>query len=116
MQFQPYLRLSRFIGRRDGRRVPGRVRQESLTCTLGPVLDLSVGGLRVLSVRPQSGAIRICLCGMDIELTLHAKVVWTRRLGFRRHEQGLSFIDVDEDVMRILARIAADHAGRWAIA
>ena len=116
MQFHPHLTFSRFIGRRDGRRVPGRVPQESLMCTLGPVLDLSVGGTRVLAVRPQNGIIRISLWGMDVDLTLHAKVVWSRRLGFRRHELGLSFLDADEDIKKILTRIAATHSRYRAIA
>ena len=116
MQFHPHLALTRFIGRRDGRRIPGRVPQESLMCSLGPVLDLSVGGMRVLSVRSQTGALRIFLWGMDVELTLEAKVVWSRRLGFRRHELGLSFSEVDKDVKSILERIAVTHAGHRAIA
>ncbi len=72
--------------------------------------------MRVLAVKPQTGTIRISLWGMDVDLTVHAKVVWSRKLGFRRHELGLAFIDVDEDVKQILTRIAATHSGHRAIA
>ena len=78
-------------------------------CSLGPVLDLSSGGMRVLSTRPYQGHLRVTVWGMDVELNLHAKTVWARRLGFRRHELGLVFVDVDEDVAKILTRIAGDH-------
>ncbi|MHC4414447.1 MAG: PilZ domain-containing protein [Planctomycetota bacterium] len=115
MQFNPHLTLSRFIGRREGRRVPGRVPQESLFCELGPVLDLSPGGMRVLSTRPHEGEVSVCLGGMDIDLKLQARVAWIRRLGFRRHEVGLTFLDVDEDVAKILTRIATAHRTRHAI-
>lgn len=115
MQFNLHSNLSRFIGRRDGRRLPGRMPQESLQSSIGPVLDLSMGGIRVLSTRPYHGDLRICLWGMDVEVSLEGRVVWSRRLGFRRHELGLVFADVDDDVARILTRIGTLHASRRAI-
>ena len=39
----------------------------------------------------------------------------TRRLGFRRYEIGLTFLDVDEQSAEILARISADHRARQAV-
>lgn len=115
MQFHPHLSLSRFIGHRDGRRVPGRLPQDSLFCELGPVLDLSPGGLRVLSTKPRDGVIRVTLYGDSVEVKIRAKVAWSRRHGFRRHEIGLTFIDVDEDVSKILTRLATDHRARCAV-
>ena len=115
MQFNPSLRLSRFVGPRDGRRIPGRVAQEWLVSDLGPVLDLSPGGMRVLATRCRVGKLDVRLRGGDVSLTLRTNVAWSRRLGFRRHELGLAFIDVDENVAGILARIAADHRARQVI-
>jgi hypothetical protein len=115
MQFNPHLGLTRFIGRRDGRRVPGRLPQELLMCGLGPVLDLSAGGMRVLSTRPHAGAFDVRIQGADVSLTVRVKVAWARRLGFRRHELGLSFVDVDEDTVKILSRISASHRARAAV-
>ena len=115
MQFNPHLGLTRFIGRREGRRVPGRLPQEQLTCNLGPVLDLSVGGMRVLSTKPRAGEFDVRLEGADVRLTLRVKVAWVDRLGFRRHEIGLSFLEVDDDTAQILSRISSAHRARAAV-
>ena len=115
MQFNPHLGLTRFIGRREGRRIPGRTPQELLYCTLGPVLDMSAGGMRVLSTKPWSGSLDVELMGADVSLTVRVKVAWVQRLGFRRHELGLTFVDVDEDVATILTRISAQHRARAAV-
>jgi PilZ domain len=113
MQFNPTLGLSRFIGRREGRRIPGRVPQELLVSTLGPVLDLSSGGMRVLATRPpQAERLEMSLRSGDLGVKLHVRVAWYRRLGFRRHEIGLSFLNVDSDMAKILARISSDHRPR----
>lgn len=115
MQFHPQLSLSRFIGPRDGRRVPARLPQDSLECDLGPVLDLSAGGMRVLATRPVNGEIRVSLRGDHLDLKIRCSVAWIRKLGFRRHEIGLTFLDVDGEVSTILSRIATDHRARHAV-
>jgi hypothetical protein len=71
--------------------------------------------MRVLSTRPRAGTLEIRVVGADVSLTLRAKVVWAQRLGFRRHEIGLSFIDVDEDAAQILSRISTMHRARSAV-
>ncbi len=115
MQFNNSLGLSRFIGRRDGRRVPGRVPQEMLLSNLGPVIDLSVGGMRVLATKPHAGEIEVSLRSGDVVLALPSVVVWIRRHGFRRHEIGLAFVGVPEDVTKVQARISNDHRARSAV-
>jgi len=115
MQFNPTMRLSRFLGSREGRRIPGRLPQEQLVSSLGPVLDLSAGGMRVLSTRPLLGMRDIGLRGGDFSVKLSTKVAWSRRLGFRRHEIGLTFLDVDEELASMLSRISSDHRARSAI-
>ena len=115
MQFNPQTNLTRFIGRREGRRVPGRLPQESFQCGLGPVLDLSSGGMRVLCRRPYQGKLRIHLEGYDVVLSLQTRVAWIRKLGFRRFEIGLAFLDIDEDVAQMLTRIATIHRARLAV-
>jgi len=115
MQFNPTMRLSRFLGSRDGRRIPGRLPQEQLVSDLGPVLDLSAGGMRVLCTRPRLGMMDVGLRGSDFSVKLSTKVAWCRRLGFRRHEIGLTFIDVGEDLATMLSRISSDHRARSAI-
>lgn len=117
MQFNSNLGLSRLTGPRDGRRAPGRVTQEQLASSLGPVLDLSTGGMRVLATRPPppEETLVVRLLSGTVCLDLACRVAWTRRLGFRRHEVGLSFSDLDGDVVRMLSRISLDHRARLAV-
>ena len=115
MRFDPMATMMRVIGRRDGRRLAGRLPQEGLECNLGPVLDLSSGGLRVLSKRPRDGVLTVHLDGLDVTLKLQAKVVWTIRHGFRRHEMGLELLHVDEEMGQILSRISRQHRSQRAI-
>ncbi len=115
MQFNPQTSLTRFIGRREGRRVPGRLPQESLECDLGPVLDMSSGGMRVLCRRPYEGEVQIHVEGYDVVLTIQARVAWVQKLGFRRFEIGLAFLDIDEDVAQMLTRVSTIHRERRAI-
>ncbi len=97
------------------RRSPGRTPQESLMCDLGPVLDLSSGGMRILSKRPLRDIVKAKVWAFDFCMTLDTRVAWSNRLGFRRHEIGLEFINVDEPVSKILGRISALHRMRRAI-
>lgn len=97
------------------RRSPGRVPQEALICDLGPVLDLSSGGMRILSKRPLKDLVKAKVWAFDFCMTLDTRVAWSNRLGFRRHEIGLEFINVDEPVSKILGRISALHRMRRAI-
>ncbi len=115
MRFDPMATMMRVIGRRDGRRLAGRLAQEGLECNLGPVLDLSSGGLRILSKRPREGELTVHLDGFDLTLKLQAKVVWTTRHGFRRHEMGLELLHVDEEMGLILSRISRQHRSQRAI-
>ena len=112
MSITQSLRLSRFGGPRDGRRIPGRLPQEELISDLGPVLDLSKGGMRVLATRSREGKLEVRLWAGDVILSLRSDVAWCRRLGFRRHEIGIAFIEVDDNKAGILTKIAADHRAR----
>lgn len=97
------------------RRSPGRVPQEALMCDLGPVLDLSSGGMRILSKRPLQDLVKAKVWAFDFSMTLDTRVAWSNRLGFRRHEIGLEFTNIDEQVSKILGRISALHRMRRAI-
>ena len=37
-------------------------------------------------------------------ITVTGKIVWTQRLGFRKHEIGLSFIDASKDLISLVHR------------
>ncbi len=97
------------------RRTHARLPQESLVCDLGPVLDLSIGGLRVLCKRCREGPLKIRLSAFEFDMNLDGQVVSTRHLGFRRHDIGVQFLNVDDDTAKILSRISAIHRMRRAI-
>ena len=78
-------------------------------CSLGPVLDLSAGGMRCLSKRRVSGEQAVVIHTHEGEVEVRAKVAWTKRRGIRRHEIGLEFIDVDSETSRQLAMISTRH-------
>ncbi|MFQ5949019.1 MAG: PilZ domain-containing protein [Acidimicrobiia bacterium] len=88
------------------RRRDVRLKQRSLQSNLGPVIDLSRGGLRVRSTRRLRGEQEVVLFNRNgPHLRLRARVVWSRRLGFRKHMAGLQFVDPPDDMARGLARI-----------
>ncbi len=94
----------------DDRRAHGRLPQELLQSSLGPVLDLSMGGMRVRSARvPKSDELQVELLDVEEPLTLPARVMWTRRLGFRKHEIGLRFRNIRPQLARQLTRISLNH-------
>lgn len=98
----------------DENRRAGRLRCQSIKCSLGQVVDLSGTGLRVqCKGRP----------GVPVNepfgLTIHAPTgvvtapvtaVWVRRVGFRTYEIGLRFGELGDDAKRQLAVIARDAA------
>jgi len=109
-EFDCFGRLAR---RRDDIRRTGRVRIEaSLQCSVGRVLDLSNGGVRVLARRaPSTRLLPIRLWDDSAGLVTEARVIWHIRRGFFRHELGLELPPLDDAGRAFLTRIAARH--RW---
>ncbi|MHC4416146.1 MAG: PilZ domain-containing protein [Planctomycetota bacterium] len=88
------------------RRRHARLKQRSLHSNIGPVIDLSRAGMRVTSTRRLRGMIDVVLFNPSgAQLQLRARVVWSKRLSFRKHVSGLEFIDPAEHVARELAKI-----------
>ena len=112
--FDPQRGMKRETNLSD-RRTPARLPQESLVCDLGPVLDLSIGGMRVLCKRRREGLLKVRIWAFQYYMILDGQVVWTKHLGFRRHEIGVQFLNVDDDTSKILSRISAIHRMRRAI-
>ncbi len=70
-----------------------RIPQVELQCSLGRVLDITSAGMRVMCRRtPKENWIKFDLNTTVDPLPVQAKVVWAKRLGFRKHEVGLHFI------------------------
>jgi hypothetical protein len=97
------------------RRSRGRVRQQGVVCDLGVVLDLSAGGMRVLSTRGHDGQMNIRIWTIKDSVTVRADVVWSKRVGFRRHLVGLKFVAMSESDAAALSTIAIAHRALVAI-
>jgi len=89
------------------RRRHGRFRQDGLQSSLGPVLDISASGIRLMSRRRVNGVIEVVLKSESgLELKVSGRVVWCRREGFRRHLVGLELVELSSAKQRLLTRIS----------
>jgi hypothetical protein len=83
-----------------------RIKQRSLHSNFGPVIDLSRSGMRVRSTRRLRGKLDVVLFNRNgPDLQVQARVVWSRRIGFRKHVAGLEFLDPPPNTVRELAKI-----------
>lgn len=89
------------------RRRFGRFNAGRLGCSLGRVMDLSGGGMRIRCTRRCSGIVKVQLWTVKRQTTVQAKIVWTRRIGFRRYELGLEFRDLTPETTQDLSTFAA---------
>jgi hypothetical protein len=97
------------------RRTRGRVRQQGVMSNVGVVIDLSGGGVRILSTHALEGELDLSItCDTD-SVSMKAQVVWSKRVGFRRHVVGLRFLNLDEAALRTVSRIAANHRVQVAV-
>jgi hypothetical protein len=99
------------------RRRPGRMRCESLRCTSGRVMDLSLTGVRVrvrTLFRPSMGSKRqmVFQTAMGPSAPFRCHIQWVKRVGFLRYDLGLEFTDLDSVAKVQLAEMARVHGGR----
>jgi hypothetical protein len=92
-----------------GVRRTGRKRCHTLVCEFGEIVDLSADGMRI---RQRGGArvkqndqIVISISFMSNEVQLKARVIWSRKTGFRRREIGLQFVELAPQVKSTLEEI-----------
>jgi hypothetical protein len=83
--------------------------------SIGAVLDLSAGGMRVLSTRSREGEAEIEILAGEHAMSIRGRVAWSRRVGFRKHLVGIAFIDVDAEIARRLARISSCYGAKASI-
>jgi len=90
------------------------LRLELLESSLGEVIDMSACGMRVSHKGKVTLAQTALDKGLPIELTLkaltgelkvRAKVIRIKKLGFRRHEIGLTFVDVTDKIAEALTKL-----------
>ncbi len=91
------------------RRSAVRFKLGQLKCNLGRVLDLSSGGLRLLSWRKLKGRHEITLFDRDGGVRIEAEVRWSRRHGLFKHEIGLQFLNVPSDIAAKIKRLFSEH-------
>ncbi len=88
------------------RRRRGRVKSTgSVTSNLGSVLDISSGGLRVLSKTKVEGEGRVELISPTERVIVPARVAWCHKVAFRKYVMGLEFIDLTPELTRTLTEI-----------
>ncbi|MBX3362431.1 MAG: PilZ domain-containing protein [Phycisphaeraceae bacterium] len=97
----------------------GRVKCHDIYCTLGEVLDLSASGLRIrttgkLSVR-KGDAFSMTIETLDGPMLAPVRITWIRRVGFRRHEIGVAFVETGEALARALGTLARAAANNEVI-
>jgi len=87
----------------DDRREEIRVAQNELESSLGQVLDISVSGMRVICRHiPKNEQFDFQLNTSVDPITVTGKIVWQQRLGFRKHEIGLSFINASKELISLV--------------
>lgn len=114
--FQSQPALMKLAGRNANQRQTGRLPQESLASSLGPVLDFSAGGMRVCVRRVPKGTIDIELIGLGGRATVKAEVIWTRRVGLFKRMVGLRFLNVDPATQATLNRMSSENRSRRLLA
>ncbi len=87
-----------------------RVNAVGLSCHLGDVLDMSAGGMRVQREGKPSvergAALQIALKTASQKVQVGARVVWVRRVSWKRWEMGLQFVGVAPAVAEALVELA----------
>lgn len=99
----------------DENRRTGRIVCEMVECGLGEVIDASASGLRVRGPRCprrwRKGPLRLRITGPNDTLSIDTKVVWMKRIGFRKHEIGLELLNADDDLRQALRDIVYGTTG-----
>lgn len=92
------------------RRRYGRVRVGNVRCTLGRVVDISAGGLRVLN-RSMTPVKADSVLPVQVEATegwvqASVRVAWVRPAGMFRQELGLEIVAIEDEGREALLELA----------
>jgi hypothetical protein len=94
---------------RDNRRSYGRLHCLEIDCNIGPVLDLSAGGMRVISPVALDGPIDVEMLDVEPDLCVKAQVAWSTRLASGEYEVGLRFVDLTRESAHRLSVLATQR-------
>jgi c-di-GMP-binding flagellar brake protein YcgR len=88
----------------------GRLRCREVECSLGAVLDLSAGGMRVRSREakrfPKGATVELTVWSDAVRFQVSVKVAWMRRTRWRAGELGLMFLGITPGCEAALATLA----------
>jgi len=93
----------------------GRLPTEGVVSSLGPVVDLSAGGVRVLARNIPSGPTALSLRGMGIHVQLPGRLCWARRRGWFKYEAGFSFENLTAEQSRTLCQLSIEGRCRRSV-
>ncbi len=106
----PWFNLTKRAGAPTRPRGHDRVNAVGLSCHLGDVLDMSAGGMRISREgRPdveRGTVLQIALKSSSQKVQVGARVVWVRRVSWKRWELGLQFVGVAPAVAEALVDLA----------
>ena len=105
-----------YYGSEADQRIHARMNLEHISCSVGQILDLSLGGMRVKCTSVPEPLVDFSIEHGDEKIDLRAEVVWNKRVGFRKHEVGLRFLNVSREVNDRLADLAMAHVKRVGLA
>ncbi len=88
----------------------GRILCHQITCSLGEVLDLSAGGMRIrctgsMGLR-EGDAVGLTLRAGNAPVPLPCKIVWMRKSGWRAWEIGVVFEQLSPNARQSLNTLA----------
>jgi hypothetical protein len=88
----------------------GRVRCRQIGCSLGDVLDLSAGGMRVgsrgsMGLR-EGDTVGVTLGANQAPIPLRCRVVWRRKVSWRSWEMGMTFLEPTAETREALNHVA----------
>lgn len=104
-----------FSRKKSGQRGSPRHRQTGLSCSLGEVVDLSCGGLRLRCRQALTGRVEVVLTDYTRPGELVAEVVWMKPSGNFHFELGLKFRKLSREMAARIGSIAMSHRFRRAI-
>ena len=100
----------------SSRRRTGRMQTESVVSNIGPVLNLSSGGMQVLCTKTPKDPLWIELSGCETKLRVKGEIAWVRRVGLFKKIVGIHFVDLTPDQLSSLTSLALTNTIRRRIA
>ncbi len=96
--------------REKNARKHGRVRSQTITCSLGEVIDISASGMKVRmankpAFKPQE-EVSVTVNGVNNPFEIKAKFAWSRRNSLFKWTVGFQFGTLSDEVRKELLEIA----------